>query len=76
MYPTSLFISPKSKKKGQMKECMSWVGLALITTLFVGFAYPGKDVVFRFIIEYSSLMDFGPLGNNNNNNNNNRSISV
>ncbi len=27
---------------------------------FVGLAYQGKDVVFRFIIEYSSLMDFGP----------------
>jgi hypothetical protein len=24
----------------------------------------GKDIVFRFIIEYSSLRDFGPLGNN------------
>jgi hypothetical protein len=27
--------------------------------LFVGLAYQGKDIVFRFIIEYSSLMDFG-----------------
>ncbi len=28
----------------------------------------GKDIVFRFIIEYSSLRDFyWPLGNNNNN---------
>ncbi len=26
----------------------------------VGLAYYGKDVVFRFIIEYSSLPDFGP----------------
>ncbi len=26
----------------------------------------GKDIVFRFIIEYSSLRDFAPLGNNNN----------
>jgi hypothetical protein len=32
---------------------------------FFGLAYQGKDIVFRFIIEYSSLMDFGPLGNNN-----------
>jgi len=31
---------------------------------FVGLAYQGKDIVFRFIIEYSSLRDFGPLGNN------------
>jgi len=25
-----------------------------------GLAYQGKDIVFRFIIEYSNLMDFGP----------------
>ncbi len=31
---------------------------------FVAFAYQGKDIVFRFVIEYSStLRDFGPLGN-------------
>ncbi len=28
---------------------------------FVGLAYQGKDIVFRLIIEYSSLRDFGPL---------------
>jgi hypothetical protein len=27
---------------------------------FVGLAYQGKDIVFRLIIEYSSLRDFGP----------------
>jgi hypothetical protein len=27
---------------------------------FIGVAYQGKDIVLRFIIEYSSLMDFGP----------------
>jgi hypothetical protein len=27
--------------------------------IFVGLAYQGKDIVFRFI-EYSSLRDFGP----------------
>jgi hypothetical protein len=27
---------------------------------FVGLPYQGKDIVFRFIIEYSSLRDFGP----------------
>jgi hypothetical protein len=32
---------------------------------FIGIAYQGKDIVFRFIIEYSSLRDFWPLGNNN-----------
>jgi hypothetical protein len=29
-------------------------------SLFIGFAYQGKDIVFRFIIEYSSLRDFSP----------------
>jgi hypothetical protein len=29
-------------------------------SIFIGFAFVGKDIVFRFIIEYSSLMDFGP----------------
>jgi hypothetical protein len=28
----------------------------------LAYYYQGKDIVFRFIIEYSSLMDFGPLG--------------
>jgi hypothetical protein len=27
---------------------------------FVGPAYQGKDIMFRFIIEYSSVKDFGP----------------
>jgi hypothetical protein len=31
------------------------VGLA-----WPGLAYQGKDIVFRFIIEYRSLRDFGP----------------
>jgi hypothetical protein len=33
-------------------------GGAMMWRLF-GF-WPGKDIVFRFIIEYSSLRDFGP----------------
>ncbi len=31
-----------------------------IVLLFIGLADQGKDIVFRFIIEYSSLRDFGP----------------
>jgi hypothetical protein len=31
-----------------------------IVLLFIGLAYQGKDIVFRFIIEYSSFIDFGP----------------
>jgi hypothetical protein len=27
---------------------------------FIGIVYQGKDMMFRFIVEYSSLMDFGP----------------
>jgi hypothetical protein len=27
---------------------------------FIGLAYQGKDIVFRSIMEYSSLIDFGP----------------
>jgi hypothetical protein len=27
---------------------------------FIGLAYQGKDIVFVFIIEYNSSMDFGP----------------
>jgi hypothetical protein len=56
-------------------------GLLFTTSVFflnfiVGLlAYHSKDIVFRFIIEYSStLRDFGPLGDNNNNNN--RSIFI
>jgi hypothetical protein len=30
-----------------------------------GLAYQDKDIVFRFIIEYSSLKGFWPLGNSN-----------
>ncbi len=34
--------------------------LDLASHLFVGLAYQGKDIVFRFIIECTSLRDFGP----------------
>jgi hypothetical protein len=30
---------------------------------FIGLTWQGKDIVFRFIIECSSLRDFGPLCN-------------
>jgi len=32
----------------------------LESLLVVGLAYQSKDIVFRLIIEYGSLMDFGP----------------
>jgi hypothetical protein len=34
-------------------------GFSTFLVHFVGLAYQGKDIVFRFIIEYSSLRDFG-----------------
>jgi hypothetical protein len=34
-------------------------GSCTLLVHFVGLAYQGKDIVFRFIIEYSSLKDFG-----------------
>jgi len=37
-----------------VKLLFQWVSVLL------AFAYQGKDIVFKFIIEYSSLRDFGP----------------
>ncbi len=34
--------------------------LGRISPAFVGLDYQGQNIVFRFIIEYSSLRDFGP----------------
>jgi hypothetical protein len=34
--------------------------LSCIFDTFVCVAYQGKDIVFRLIIEYNSLRDFGP----------------
>jgi hypothetical protein len=39
---------------------LACVGATPRLEIFVGVAYQGKDIVFRFIIEYSSLRDFGP----------------
>jgi hypothetical protein len=47
---------PKKNTKLHWDQNMAFV---------VGLAYQGKDIIFRFIIEYSSLRDFyRPLGNN------------
>jgi hypothetical protein len=37
-----------------------YVGVDDDNLAFVGLAYQGKDIVFRFIIEYSGLRNFGP----------------
>jgi hypothetical protein len=43
-----------------MKEAvlLSIVSKVDVAILFI--YWPGKDIVFRFIIEYSSLRNFGP----------------
>jgi hypothetical protein len=50
------------KRIGWAINLIGRIGLddLLSNGLFVGLGYQGKDIVFRFIIEYSSLMDFGP----------------
>jgi hypothetical protein len=58
---------PRKKSNRKIKESRGF-------PQFIGLDYyQGKDIVFRFIIEYSSLRGFAPLGNNNNNN---RSIFI
>jgi hypothetical protein len=39
---------------------MAWWKNIILTHNFVGLAYQGKDIVFKFIIKYNSLRDFGP----------------
>jgi hypothetical protein len=47
-------------------ECQETLGKKMIishwptNSIFIGLAFVGKDIVFRSIIEYSSLTDFGP----------------
>jgi hypothetical protein len=36
-----------------------WIPLLIAIRAFVGLAYKGKDIGFRFIIEHSSLRDLG-----------------
>jgi hypothetical protein len=49
------------------KDFSNFKCLKMWMDLLLALAYRGKHVVFRFIIEYSSLRDFyRPLGNNNN----------
>ncbi len=51
------------KDKGIVKGMQLHVWFEIKVPIFkmsIGLAYQGKDIVFRFIIEYSSLKDFGP----------------
>jgi hypothetical protein len=36
------------------------IEMIIASSPFVNLAYEGKDIVFKFIIEYNSLRDFGP----------------
>jgi hypothetical protein len=55
--------TPRSKMQVQYLSLSLSLSLSLKCStnmgLFIGLAYQGKDIVFRFIIEYSSLRDFG-----------------
>jgi len=46
--------------KGEICRLGRLVAANIELDLFIGFAYQGKDIVFGFILEYSSLIDFGP----------------
>ncbi len=54
----------KKERQGKTQETIkNWFKplVPLLIFIFIGLAYyQGKDIVFRFIIEYSSLMDFCP----------------
>jgi hypothetical protein len=58
--PINVAPSPKKKKRNEMCErpMNSYESHFLLG--FVSLAYQGKDIVFRFSIEVSSLRDFGP----------------
>jgi len=43
----------------EVRTC-SLLGCPILFMWFFGLDYKGEDIVFRFIIECSSLMDFGP----------------
>jgi hypothetical protein len=61
--PLHLWVSSPGKGLGRCIEPHLRSGLVsgcIHTKTFVCLAYQGNDIMFRFIIEYSSSMDFGP----------------
>ncbi len=48
----------KKKKKKKLNLGLFGGIKGILGNYFVGLAYQGKDIVFKFIIEYSSLRDF------------------
>jgi hypothetical protein len=51
---------PKTEKRIQSNLGGQFATLGANVLAFTGLAYHCKDIVFRFIIEYSSFRDFGP----------------
>jgi hypothetical protein len=45
---------PRHKNRGMISSSIYF------GNYFICLAYQGKDIVFRFVVEYSSLRDFGP----------------
>jgi len=57
-------MGPKAGKRIPSNLGSQFATLGANVPAFIDLAYQGKDILFRFIIEYSSLMDFyRPLGN-------------
>jgi hypothetical protein len=53
--PPPIARAPRESPMGVVEGCPGyWCGNCTLL------AYQGKDIVFRFIIEYSSLRDFSP----------------
>jgi hypothetical protein len=50
-------------EKGNEGGWVGWVGFSLSLLPFL--PTKAKDIVFRFIIDYTSFKNFLPLGNNN-----------
>jgi hypothetical protein len=48
------------QRVGTGSYAVQWEKRRAWGNVFIGLALVGKDIVFRFIIEYSSLRDFGP----------------
>jgi hypothetical protein len=50
----------RQNRKGKQATSKGSMRVLAYEVPFVGVGYQGKDIVFGFIIEYSSLRDFGP----------------
>jgi hypothetical protein len=53
-------MSPKKSLHCKMDNLIKHMPCSTFYYYFVGLAYQGQDIVFRLIIENSSLRDFGP----------------